>query len=132
MTDYIKLLNEEFYNNCIKVLKQLKISKFDIKKYEALTTMIGALEKVKVENQEITEEELNELKEGAKKLINKLKTKYNEILEEKFTKNSKIAKIGISCYNTVLCWYLIIIMICPRSRLRSSRLRSVGLRDYWY
>lgn len=92
-SNYIKLLNEEFYNNCIKVLKKLKISKFDIKKYEALTTMIDALEKVKAENQKITEEELNELKEGAKKLINKLKTKYNEILEEKFTKNSRIAKL---------------------------------------
>ena len=92
-SNYIKLLNEEFYINCIKALKELKISKFDIQKYIALTTMIEALDKVKVEHSKISKEELNQLKEGAKKLINKLKIKYTDILEEKFTKNSKIAKL---------------------------------------
>ena len=92
-SNYIKFLNEEFYINCIKALKELKISKFDIQKYIALTTMIEALDKVKVEHSKISKEELNQLKEGAKKLINKLKIKYTDILEEKFTKNSKIAKL---------------------------------------
>ena len=92
-SNYIKLLYEEFYKNCIKALKKLKISKFDMQKYIALTTLINALDKVKVDNPKISKEELNELKEGAKKLINKLKIKYNEILGEKFTKNSKIAKL---------------------------------------
>ncbi len=92
-SDYFKLLRIQFYNNCVEVFKNLKTPKFDIEKYEALTTIIKAIDNVITDNLEIKEEELNEIKVGAIKLLNKLKTKYSEILEVKFSKNYKMEKL---------------------------------------
>lgn len=92
-SNYMKLLYTQFYNNYVEVFKNLKISKFDMKKYEALTTIIKAIDNVKIDGLKIIEEELNEIKVEAIKLINKLKTKYSEILEVKFSKNYKMEKL---------------------------------------
>ncbi len=87
-----KLLNMQFYNNCLEALKFQKMTGYDLIKYEVLSTIIKAINNIQdadLASLKITRDELETVKFDAKELIEELKRKYEKKLKTNYEETFK-------------------------------------------